>query len=394
MPSRGADASRAIEPGYAAGDERLRCFDGLRGVLATYVTVSHAVPFAAVPAWLAGPFLHGGAAVDVFFALSGFVIARAWEAHGADPERFLAARARRIYPAYLCVLLFAIPGQLIPLPADALRWASPAGWEIWSGGWPADGWLVLGLHVVMAHGVVPDGLLPDAWVGWLGAAWSLSTEWQFYLLVAWVGPRLGRGHPFILRLTLLLMCMAAAGFAYDRTMPQGWLFSRAFLPEKAAYFALGVAGAGAFGLRSGRWWLLLLALENCLAFSTQAGMGKALPPLVWVACLAVQRWPSAPLLRVPARWLSSAQATGLGAISFSLYLVNEPVQKTLGVVLAWFAGADAGLFTLFWLPLAIGLSLAAASVLHWAVEQPFRRRPSRRRLAVGLHAPHAGVAQW
>ena len=35
----------------------------------------------------------------------------------------------------------------------------------------------------MTHGLFPNGVLPDVWVGFLGAAWSLSTEWQFYLLV-------------------------------------------------------------------------------------------------------------------------------------------------------------------------------------------------------------------
>ena len=53
---------------------RMVCLDGLRGGLAFYVMLSHTLPFAPLPAWLLWLFQHGGAAVDVFFILSGLVI--------------------------------------------------------------------------------------------------------------------------------------------------------------------------------------------------------------------------------------------------------------------------------------------------------------------------------
>ena len=34
-------------------------------------------------------------------------------------------------------------------------------------------------HLTMTHGLFPDGILPYLWLEFLGAAWSLSTEWQF-----------------------------------------------------------------------------------------------------------------------------------------------------------------------------------------------------------------------
>ena len=359
------------------------------------MTLSHAVAFAPVPAWVASPLSHGGAAVDMFFALSGFVIVRSWETHGADSRAFLSARIRRIYPAYLVVLLVAVPIQLIPLSFESLPWATGEARYIWSGGWPQHGWTVLMLHVSMAHGLVPDGLLPDAWVGWLGSAWSLSTEWQFYLLVAWFGAWFGRGQILIVRLTVLLLCLAIAGFAWDTVMPAGWRFSRAFLPNKAAYFALGVASTGMFYPRGARWWVLLLALETCLAVSTPAGLGKALPPLVWLTCVAIQRWPAAFPLRAASGWLGSRLARRLGALSFSLYLVNEPVQKLVGTGLAWVAPGSAAWFTLAWLPLALVTSLAAAALLHRMVEEPFQlRMPTRRQRDLALQRRHAGVAQW
>jgi len=40
---------------------RLVCLDGLRGALATYVMLSHTLPFAPTPGWLHWLFQHGGA---------------------------------------------------------------------------------------------------------------------------------------------------------------------------------------------------------------------------------------------------------------------------------------------------------------------------------------------
>ena len=97
---------------------RLTCLDGLRGVLACYVMLSHTAPFAFMPpelAWLPAVLSHGGAAVDAFFILSGLVILRSLAAlrHAARP--FLIARTARIFPVFLLVFALAvliIPGRL------------------------------------------------------------------------------------------------------------------------------------------------------------------------------------------------------------------------------------------------------------------------------------------
>ena len=58
--------------------KRLECLDGLRGVLAIYVALGHMAPFAMLPLWLQSGVSHGGAAVDVFFILSGLVMGLGW----------------------------------------------------------------------------------------------------------------------------------------------------------------------------------------------------------------------------------------------------------------------------------------------------------------------------
>ncbi len=84
--------------------KRLECLDGLRGVLAMYVTIGHMAPFALLPAWLLSAAGHGGAAVDVFFILSGLVISQSLDRLHGDMRRFLQARVLRIFPVFLPVI--------------------------------------------------------------------------------------------------------------------------------------------------------------------------------------------------------------------------------------------------------------------------------------------------
>lgn len=120
--------------------QRFASLDGLRGLLAMYVLVSHMAPFAGLPAWAVRPLSHGEAAVDVFFILSGMVIVRSLQNFGCDRRRFLLARAARTLPAFFTVFVLAVPIQLLPTALAAMPWiaADNPGRVIWSAGLPTD----------------------------------------------------------------------------------------------------------------------------------------------------------------------------------------------------------------------------------------------------------------
>ena len=91
----------------------------------------------------------------------------------------------------------------------------------------------------------------------------------------------------------LFLALAAASIAWQAVAPEPWQFSRAFLPNKAQYFALGIASAilvreGARGLGS---YLAVLGATLVLCVA-QGGVDKLLPPLVWTVCLAAQLLPA------------------------------------------------------------------------------------------------------
>ena len=73
------------------------------------------------------------------------------------------------------------------------------------------------------------------------------------------------------------------------------------------------------------------------------------------------------------RALQSRPLVWLGAISYCIYLVSEPVQKLLGVALAALARGDAALFTTIWVPGAVVLPIFAAWWLHERIELPAQR---------------------
>ncbi|HVC59780.1 MAG TPA: acyltransferase [Acetobacteraceae bacterium] len=349
--------------------KRLECLDGLRGVLAVYVMLGHMAPFALIPAWIVLPLSHGGAAVDVFFILSGLVIVQSLESFGWRGRGFLVARAARTYPVYLAMLAAAAAVQALPFDFGRLPWLradSPAH-AIWPVGWP-QAWVTESLaHLTMTHGLLPDGILPGVWMSFLGSAWSLSTEWQFYVLALLAGARIGPR-----RMAAAFLCMAAIGVLWKATAPPDWQFSRAFLPNKAQYFALGIASAGVVrgGTRSQYGVVLGTTLAICAA---QGRADKLLPPLVWTLCLAAQLRPELASLGLLARALRSRVLLWLGALSYCIYLTNEPVHELLGFGLAAVAGGNGTLFTALWLPGAVLLPLLLSAGLHAWIEVPALR---------------------
>lgn len=333
---------------------RMKRLDGVRGLLAVYVMLGHALPLTAAPGWAQALAGHGEAAVDLFFALSGLVIAFSLARFGGTFRPFFAARARRLLPAYGCALAVSIAAGSLGDPLAALPWAGAPARDIVAAALPAPLWPHLAAHLLLLHGLIPQAVLPYGYITLLGPAWSLSTEWQFYLVIGLVAPR---------RLGRFACVLLALGAAWHLLPWQG-LFSRAFLPDAAPYFALGLASAA--WLRGARRSLPLCLLGAC-AVGLAAGPGKALPPLIWGAIMLGQsgRWGAA---------LEHPALQYLGAISYPLYLVNEPVQRVLALLLGPAAAGNGALFTLVFLPASLASSVAGAMLLHRLVERPFLRR--------------------
>jgi peptidoglycan/LPS O-acetylase OafA/YrhL len=367
---------------------RLTRLDGLRGVLALYVMLGHTAPFIPWPPLLGrvieAVVSHGLAAVDLFFALSGLVIVQTVARFEGRVFPFLAARARRLLPVYFVVLALATLALAWRSPFAVMPWIHPGdmGADIWQQRLPGD-WLVhLVLHVVLLQGITPRGVLPDLQFSLLSPAWSLSTEWQFYLAIALLVPLIGTDDRGLRRLVALCLALAVGGRIYMMLAPSPWQFHRAFLPNEAAYFAIGIAAA-----RLWRGEALFAGFAATLAVATVIGashgsglgmIGKALPPLIWAIAVMAQRHPEHGLVRPLAQLLDHKLVLWLGAISYPLYLVNELVGRVLAVVVGAATKGDPVWFSIVWGPLALAGSIGVAAFLHYTVERRFMRAGSSR----------------
>lgn len=359
--------------------ERYPAVDGLRAVAILLVILNHAD----VPG-----FSSGFVGVDIFFALSGFLITdrivRSWDTGDSIAlPTFWAARARRLLPAIVTVIAVTCLVSAIVLSPQEL--SRIAGY-----GLAADFFLVN--NVVAYRGgnyfAGPLRELPFLHL------WSLAVEEQFYL----VWPiALGLGARWISRLTRLayrrvvaigLAVAVVASLAASVALTQAsslWAFYS--LPTRVYEFALGAAAVLFWKDR-----LVSSALK-----SASAGLGTAAICAALVLTPDGPSFPSAwPLLSAggtvliilgthaagggtsPAtRLLGSSPLRFIGRYSFGWYLWHWPAL-VLGTA-AW--GVTSG-------RIASAASLVVAiAMFHW-VEQPVRYLPSlvrsnRRSLVAG-----------
>jgi peptidoglycan/LPS O-acetylase OafA/YrhL len=224
-------------------------------------------------------------------------------------------------------------------------------------------------HLTLFHGAISNHILPASSYMFLGPAWSLSLEWQFYLVapLILVALRTRRGQVLVASATVV------AYGAYQ----QEWLgqfFDPSFLPGAGLYFAVGITTR-----------LLFTKLPELKAYPLAVmivGFGfcfmshKLVPFMAWIGFVA---W----LRTVPATSqagnriglafnaaFNSKMAHYLGTRSYSTYLIHEPIIDA--VVFLCIKRFALGLLptVMVTLLITIPLTLIASIVLYRLVEAP------------------------
>lgn len=341
--------------------------DGIRAIAVTLVLLVHCVmvPSQGVLGWILRNVLSNGwIGVDLFFALSGYLITSILLRARTRPHyfrNFYARRFLRIFPPYYAVVAILVAAAAW-LPFGALR---PA--------WPYLTY-TSNLYLVFAH-----------WE-WrpLGHTWSLAIEEQFYLFYPILVLRVSKPRLRHLLWAVIALSPLVRVITNAMTFPAASAFTtfcRLDVLAMGALVAIEFEGRTEISDRAAR--LLRLAFgalltASALLFVTKQLDAKlvlfnavALTIIEATAALSICVAVAAPLPYLD-RMLRLPLAVGMGRISYGIYLFHYPIWR----IVEWQAKArmaDTWSRMAVIAATSIGLTIAV-SVLSWfTFERPILR---------------------
>lgn len=374
---------------------RIELLEGVRGFLASWVMFGHFILFLAIasllpadsPSWLR-PLLiqirEGSPPVSIFMMISGFVICHLLVTRREPYRVYITRRFLRLFPGFACCLLIGIL-------------VSPAQSELSSLMWGKEGWVAhqaeLGqvhrdymlqniiAHLTMFHGLVPRSWWPDATGAFLGIGWSISTEWQFYLLAPFaIG--FGKKLPGLAVICLVIAALSPAfpvlGFFSDFVND-----SFSLIVFQIQYFFIGGVSYAIW-----RMWRDYLAKSSqprpqglVLCGAAIAFFVPSLPLACWVflfACLLqIAAAPNGVESQIVQAIGCSKPAMFIGRISYSIYLVHWPLSI---LMLKLTKGLTVGMTRETWptylaeyMSMTFVLTVLVSSALYYFVEAPMIR---------------------
>ena len=344
---------------------------GLRMVAVVIVLVFHLAP---------GILPGGFVGVDVFFVISGYLITSIIAAERAATgsfrvRRFFARRARRLVPLAGAVVSATMAAAFVFLPSTA--WEQ-VGRDALASVLQLENW-----NLVVAKA---DYLHPGHGPSVLQNFWSLSVEWQDYLVWALIlGILLSRAvrAPRVATWTLVALTALSLGasvvitsghpgLAYFGTPTRLWEFGAGALAatwhpsliRRLHRELVGWAGIAA----------ILLSAVVFTSTTPFPGIAAALPVAGTVAILISGG------VDGPASWsrlLGRRGAVYLGDRSYAIYLWHWPVL----ILIEWISGRAGGVKIAI---LACAVTLALAVVTTRLIERPVRASSHPRRVAMAL----------
>lgn len=352
---------------------RIPMLESLRGVLALWVVMGHTIGHAGyAPAQLGLLRVLGSPslAVDMFITLSGFVIFLMLDQQRPGYRQFIVTRWFRLAPVYLAALALSAAtlawqqGVIAASPFSGPTLANDAQLhELALRYLPQH----LAAHVTMLHGAISNAILPGTEYAILGPAWSISVEWQFYLVAPLLFMLVARARWYSLGAALGALCLVRA---LNYAGPS-------FVVQQSGYFIAGILSYYVYKHSIG-WTLaprLLELLGIALCALVYNIMKDPLSLMAWIlfagVLVAQRRQQQSGAARAVAALLQSPLLQWLGRISYSVYLLHMLVlygaKDLLGRV-APELGQPAYLAAL--LALVIPGSVAVAALSYRLIERP------------------------
>jgi peptidoglycan/LPS O-acetylase OafA/YrhL len=346
----------------------LRPLVGIR-FIAVAATVFHhsgsswlsAQPWA--PKIVANSALHAQMALGFFFVLSGFILQTLYRGRLSEAgawRRYGVSRVARIYPVYLIGVLLMAPAYAVIAWSALPQFALIQCWATLGNTW--------------------------GWQNWNPPAWMLSVEFFFYLCFPLLCGLVERAPRYLLFAGVALVAVFAIvtgsvdpptevqRFAWMNYLPLPVLR----LPEFFAGMLLAEwqarRGVRALPIPPELSLLVFVLVLGQDSFGLQAACAVILATLVILGLVNAPRAPFTRLMNTRAFML-------LGAASYALYIIHEPVNFALRAI--------AGGRSLLMLQYPIDLALSIA--ILFLVETPARKWINARFATIGKKRPDGAV---
>ena len=376
---------------------RIEFLEGIRGYLAIWVMLGHFLLFLAVSSIIpiSVPYFVrctidylkiGSTPVALFMILSGFVISLLINTKKEPYLVYITRRFLRLFPAFFFCLLL---GFLI----------SPWQFDLINLPWGHDGWVYhqsdlaivhqqhwianIIAHIFMLHGLIPSNVITDATGAFLGVGWSISTEWQFYL-IAPLGLWLARKKLGIAGISFIIILLSPY-FSFINYFKIFHNESNSLILFHLQYFFIGCLSYAAWNQ-----WHLFSASESSLNFKECKGLiilGAAAAfcitdPIIaiWTfifLCLCqITANPNSTEARCVLSTVCSKPSLFLGKISYSVYLAHWPLaiialklinhffNLNFTSLISWF------LFVISFLIITSLVTICISYLLYTVIEKP------------------------
>lgn len=348
--------------------------------MAWWVVVGHAIHLAGAPAWmpekLANLAVRGDSAVNVFIIVSGFVICHLLLTKDECYPQYVTRRFFRLTPVYaVCVAISIASASAYTFAYIDLPFAVEREMRLARIVETDENFLIhLAAHATMLHGAIPTNLLPFAGTTLLAPAWSLSLEWQFYLIAPLL---IGLLRKNVGSYVVTAIICTTAYFISKRYVDHLFQYS-SMLFLSFPFFLIGISTRlalqhmkklGAIEAFIGAVVLLVIIarwkLEGaiwamwCVFLCIESGLIK--PASIFGQICA-------PIMNLVA---TNSAISSLGKWSYSTYLVHIPVFAIVVYVAAEIVGyGRSQLAAQLGVLAAMAMLPAISYVLHAFVEQP------------------------
>lgn len=329
--------------------------DGLRCIAVLFVLLFHVYP----------NFFPGGyIGVDIFFVISGFVITigikSSVKKQTFSYKNFILRRAKRIFPLLFAVIVATIPFSWYHmLPSEFGDFSASAISSLFF----VSNFFFAATDPYLIESIKDNPLIHT---------WSLGVEVQFYLIFPFlVVFALQRNSALAIQI-VLLMCFLSFVFAILFTF---WAKDISFYLPFSRFWEFGLGALIAlkdknrkknsnYKLSEVSSWTSLAILFVCLFYFDDKVAHPSVLTFFPVISVASLIW-FGEISKITKRILSSKPFVFIGLISYSIYLLHQPIFTFLRI----YSNAGQSFQTTF-----IGFCLVfILSVISWSfIEKPFR----------------------